>query len=298
MKKSNIDLNAMSTLLAVTKAGGFAVAARQLGVPANQISRQIQRLEGNLGIRLLNRTTRRLSLTSAGKALIEGAEPALLQLDSLWRQAGAQAGEPGGHLRVAAPADFMTVLAPERLAQFIGQYPALSVEILLSDDIADLFSSSIDMAIRAGPIKDENLVARHLGASKLIVVASPQLIATHGVPDCIEQLASYPCLAARSRMGRALWSLTGPEGAVTIQIVARLTINGMGALIDATTAGLGAACVPEKMVLDRLDSGELVQLFPEYYRDGGGIYVVYPSHRHPTAGMRVFVDFLLQAAKD
>ncbi len=106
----------------------------------------------------------------------------------------------------------MTVLSADRLAQFMRQYPAVNLEILLSDDVANLFSGGIDMAIRAGPIIDENLVARHLGGGKLIVVASPEWIGTHGIPDRIEEMASYPCLASRCRAARAVWPLTLLQG--------------------------------------------------------------------------------------
>lgn len=296
MNKSEIDLNGIRVLLAVVNAGGFSAAARRLGVPSNRLSRQVQRLEEALGVRLLQRTTRKLSLTTVGQSLLERAGPALQELESWWRQTGAQAEVPGGHLRVAAPADLMSVLSAQHLARFLDQYPLISLEFVLSDDRVDLFSSGIDVAFRAGPIREENLVARRLISSKLIVVANPRCVETYGFPEEVNALSSYPCLAARSKHGCAIWTLVGPNGDAPIQVHARLTVNGMGALIAAAKMGLGAALVPERLVADDIAAGTLLHLVPEYCHDGGGIYAVYPSRRHPPAALRVFIDFVLSEA--
>lgn len=296
MKKYDIDLNAIKVLVAVVHAGGFSAAARRMGVPPNRLSRQIQGLEGVLGVRLLQRTTRCLSLTAVGLTVVERAEPALLELESLLHQAGAQAEVPSGHIRVAAPVDFMSVFSAQRLAKFLDRYPLVSLEMVLSDDPVDFFSGCIDVAFRAGPIRDENLIARRLAFSKLVVVASPACIQAHGHPEDAAALERYPCLALRGRQGHAMWLLTGPGGDTVVKTKARLTINGMGALVGAATAGLGAALVPEQLVAELLADGTLVHLLPQFFHDGGGIYAVYPSRRHPPAALKVFMDFVLDEA--
>lgn len=293
LKQSNIDLNALQALTTVVEAGGFSAAARLLGVPPNRLSRQIQGLEQGLGVRLLHRTTRRLSLTTIGRTLVDRAEPALHELESLWRLTGSQANVPSGHLRIAAPVDLMTVLSAQRLAKFLALYPLISLEILLSDDPVDLFGSGIDIALRAGPIQDESLIARHLTPSRLVVVASPSCIASHGLPKDAEALSLYPCLALRCRQGRATWPLLGPLGNTLVQIRARLTVNGMGALVAAAKAGLGAALVPEQLAAEPIAKGTLSRLLPELHHDGGGIYAVYPSRRHPTAALSALINFML-----
>lgn len=296
MKKSDVDLNAIQVLLAVVNAGGFSAAARRMGVPPNRLSRQIQGLEEALGVRLLQRTTRRLSLTTVGRTVVERAEPALQELESLWRLAGAQAEVPSGHIRVAAPVDLMSVFSAQRLAKFLDRYPLISLEVILSDDPVDMISGCIDLAFRAGPIRDESLIARRLAFSKLLVVASPACVQAHGLPEDAAALGRYPCVVLRGRQGHAVWQLTGPGGDVAVEVNARLTINGMGALVSAATAGLGAALVPEHLVAARLADGALLRLVPRFFHDGGGIYAVYPSRRHPPAALKVFMDFVLDEA--
>jgi len=173
--------------------------------------------------------------------LLDRAEPALEELESLCLQTGSRAVVPSGHLRIAAPADARIVFSAERLAKFLDLYPAISLEIYLSDDDVDLFSSGIDIAFCVGPIRDENLVARRLVLAKRVVVASPACIKAHGLPKDVEALSHYPCLASRGKEGVAVWPLVGPRGDATIKVTARLTINGMGSLIAAAKAGLGAA---------------------------------------------------------
>lgn len=292
MNESNIDLNALTVLLAVVSAGGFAPAARRLSVPANRLSRQIQRLEDHLGVQLLQRTTRRLSLTSAGRAMLEGTEAALQQIESTWRQVEAGADEPSGHLRVAAPASFLDALTAEHLSTFLSQHPKISLEMILSDDVVDLLASGIDMAFRAGPIRDETLIARRVASTRLIVVASPACVSAHGFPDHPAALASYPCLVARGKDGRGLWPLSGPEGEVPVQVRARLTINGMGALVTAAIAGMGAALVPEILATAAINSQKLLHLVPQYCQPGE-FFAVYPSRRNPPAAVRALLDFVI-----
>lgn len=297
MKQSAVDLNALQVLALVVEAGGFSAAARRLGVPPNRLSRQVQTLEESLGVRVLQRTTRRLSLTSVGRTLVERAVPALQTLDAAWRDAGVQADVPSGHLRVAAPADFMAVLSADRLAHFLDQYPMITLEILLSDEPADLFASAIDLAFRAGPIRDEGLVARRLVLSPLVVVASPACVQAYGLPKDAKALSNYPCVALRGKQGHSMWPLTGPRGNVTVAVTARLTVNGMGALVAAAKTGLGAALVPQHLVAADLGKANLVRLLPNYSYDGGGIYAVYPSRQHPTAALRVLIEFVVQEAE-
>lgn len=294
MKQSDLDLNALQVLAAVVKAGGFSAAARLMAVPPNRLSRQIQTLEDSLGVRVLQRTTRRLGLTTVGRTLLERAEPALQALDSAWRQASVRADVPSGHLRVAAPADIFAVLSAERLAKFLDQNPLVSLEVLLSDEPADLFASGIDLAFRAGPIRDEGLVARRLMPSPLIVVASPACIQAHGMPKDVKALSHYPCLALRGKEGRTVWSLSGPRATVTLAIQARLTVNSMGALVAATLAGIGAALVPKQLVDEHVAAGTLLRLAPKYCHDGGGIYAVYLSRQHAPAALRAFMAFVME----
>jgi DNA-binding transcriptional LysR family regulator len=292
MKQSEVDLNALSTLALVVNSGSFSAAARRLEVPSNRVSRKVQALEKSLGVRLLQRTTRSLNLTSAGHAIMDGISPALNQIEAVWREASAQAEDPRGHLRIAAPADLFSVFSSERLAGFLDKYPKVSVEICLSDDVIDLVDRGFDMAFRVGPIRDGGLVARSLGSSGQIIVASPQFLRKYGAPKDIQALEGLPCLSLRSKAGNASWRLSGPSGQLTLQVRSRLTVNGMGALISAAQAGLGIALVPERLAKPLILNKSLIRILPKFGDKGSGIYAVYPSRKNLPAALRVFLDFV------
>lgn len=296
MKQSIIDLNALKTLVDVVAAGSFAAAARERQVLPNNLSRQVQRLEQELGIRLLQRSTRRLGLTSSGRVLVDGARDTLAQLEDKLQEVSSQGKEPRGHLRVAVPLDFFSLDNGERMARFLGQHPDISLEFLLSDEQVNLIDSGIDLAVRAGVIRDEALVARPLLETRLIVVASPDCVSRHGSPQTPAELAAYPCLASRGRNGRALWQLTRHGRAVEVEVQARLTANGMGALIASAKVGLGAALVPRALVMPSLSNGTLVQIMDRYHGHSPGIFAVYPSRLHQTAAFKAFLAFLVKEA--
>jgi DNA-binding transcriptional LysR family regulator len=221
----------------------------------------------------------------------------MAQLERLWRDASSQAEEPKGHLRVAAPSDLFSLIRVELIADFLRDHPAISLELVLSDDQADLIGSGIDIALRAGTVVDEDLVARQLGTSRLIVVAGPQCLAEHGVPQTPAALSKFPCLASRGKNGRTTWPLLGPNGKAPVEVHTRLTVNGMGALIIAAKGGLGAALVPEELAHDGLASGELVHVMKRYHFDSAGVFAVYPNRKHPTAALRAFLDFIVAHAE-
>lgn len=296
MNQSKVDLNALKMLVDVVAAGSFAAAARERNLPPNNLSRQIQRLERSLGIRLLQRTTRSLGLTSSGRQLVDSAKTTLAQLEQQLQEVSSQANEPRGHLRVAAPSDFFSLGSADGIAEFLERHPGISLEFLLSDEHVDLIDSGIDLAIRAGTIRDGTLVARRLAESRLILVASPACVSRHGSPQTPQALSAYPCLAARGRNGSAVWQLTGPRSTVAVQVQARLTANGMGALVAAAKAGLGAALVPRALVQPSLEDGTLVQLMGRYHGEGPGVFAVYPSRLHPSAALKTLLAFLVEQA--
>jgi LysR family transcriptional regulator AphB len=280
----------------VVEAGSFAAAARERQVPSNKLSREVQRLERDLGIRLLQRTTRRLGLTPSGRQLVEGARPALAELEQQLREVSSHAQEARGHLRVAVPKDFFALASAARIAQFLERHPAISLEFLLSDEQVDLIDNGIDLAVRAGSIRDGTLVARRLAESPVIVVASPECIARHGSPQTPQALGSYPCLAARGRHGRTVWQLAGPRGRVSLEIQARLTADGMGALVAAAKAGLGAALVPRALARSGLGEGSLVHVMTRYQGHSPGVSAVYASRNQPSAALKALIAFLVDEA--
>ncbi|ENX05713.1 LysR family transcriptional regulator [Acinetobacter courvalinii] len=297
MKETEVDLNGILTLLTIIRTGSFSAAARHLGVPVNRLSRQVQRLEEKLGVRLLQRSTRKLSLTTIGRSLLEHAEPALVELESWWQHIQAQADEPSGHLRISTFSDSLSTIFVSYIAQFMERYPSINLELILSDEQIDFFATGIDVAFRAGPIQDENLIARKLLSSRLLVVASPRLLEQYTMPSNISELINYPCLAAHGQDGWATWTLNNGQQLESVRVPVRLAMNGLGALLAATKAGLGIALLPDHLVASELASGTLINLLPSYDYDGGGLYLVYPTRKHPPAALRVFLDFVIDVAE-
>jgi DNA-binding transcriptional LysR family regulator len=228
---------------------------------------------------------------------MNGILPALTQIESVWRDASAQSEEPRGHLRITAPADLFSVFHSENLANFLEAFPKVSVEIWLSDDVVDLVERGFDMAFRVGPIKDGGLVARELGSSRQILVASPGFLRRNGLPKNIKELENMPCLSLRSKAGSSIWKLSGPKGPVILQVHSRLTVNGMGALISAAQAGLGVALVPERLAAPLIASKRLTRIFPKFGDKGGGIFAVYPSRKNLPAALRVFLEYVVSESQ-
>lgn len=278
-----LDLNDISVFVQVVRAGSFAAAGRRLGMPSNTVSRRIQLLEESLGVRLLQRSTRQLNVTVAGRRLFEQCAPGIEDI----RQAGADLSaisqEPGGSLRVAAPADFLDNFSMEWIGEFMHRFPKVQLEFLLNDAHADLIAEGIDLAFRAGQLPDSTLVARKLGESHRGLLASPAYLERYGMPASLEQLAQeHSCLTNSAASQHTLWRLEGPHGVETVRVTPRLCVNTAQGQLRATRAGLGIALLPSTIAAEDLRCGTLVSILPDYVRDVSGFYAVYP-HRRQSA---------------
>src|SRR5450830_1575741 len=292
-----IDLNDVAVFVHVVRAGSFAAAGRRLNIPSNTVSRRLQMLEEQLGVRLLHRSTRQLNLTAAGREFFERCAPGIEDIV----QAGANlidiSNEAVGMLRVAAPADFFDNFSMEWIAEFMQRYPKVQLEFLLSDNTVDLIAEGIDLAFRAGQLPDSSLVARKLTDSHRGLLASPAYLDKHGMPASLEALAQHDCLAAANTAQSALWRLEGPSGVESIRVVPRLCINTAQGLLRATRAGLGIALLPVMVAAEDLRRGSLVSILPQYQRDLSAMYAVYPNRRQLSLAVSALIDFVAEKVK-
>lgn len=285
-----MDLNEVVVFARVVDAKSFTRAGRELGLPKSTVSRKVSELEARLGARLLQRTTRNLSLTDAGRAFYQHASRVVSELD-----AGAAAvleleEAPRGSLRVSAPLNF-GLFAPA-LSAFAARHPAVEVEIVCSDRLVDLVEEQFDVAIRASRLKDSALVARPLGLLRNVIVASPRYVAEHGEPRHPKDLASHACLVFGGGSERGHYRLTrkGREEAVSVR--GHLVANDFDLLHDGAVEGLGIAMLPYPRVQDDYETGRLVRVLPEWCAPSFPIHAVYPSTRHLSPKVRAFIDHL------
>lgn len=290
-----LDLNDVAIFVQVVRCGSFAEAARRLGVPPNTLSRRVQQLEAQLGTRLMQRSTRHLTLTSAGQVFLERCSGAVEGLMDAGEELLAVNQEPSGLVRVAAPADFFDFFAMEWLTEFLVAHPKVRVDFVLSDGRADLIADRIDVAFRGGILEDSGLFARKvLDAGSDGLVASPAYIARRGVPATLQDLADHDCLAFSHPSGKATWRVTGPDGApAEVQVAGRFSGNTAQALRKAALAGLGIALLPSTLTQRDLRAGLLVPMLPGYHRLGHGVHMVYPSRRYLPLAVSAFIELVI-----
>lgn len=291
-----LDLNDIAMFVQVVRHGSFAGAARRLGLPPNTVSRRIQQLEAQLGTRLMQRSTRKLTLTSAGQAFHERCAGAVDGLVEAGQALITGSQQPSGLVRVAATADFFDFFPMEWVADFLAAHPLVRVDFVLSDARADLIAEQIDIAFRGGALPDSGYVGRKLlGARTDGMVASPAYIAARGAPAALQDLADHDCVTSPHPSGRTLWRLAGPGGAEEeVQVTGRFSGNTAQALRKAALAGLGIALLPPTMARLDLEAGRLVPVLPQYQRTGQGLSVLYPSRKHLPLAVSAFIGMVME----
>lgn len=290
------DLNDIAMFVQVVRCGSFAEAARRLGVPPNTVSRRIQQLEAQLGTRLMQRSTRKLTLTSAGEAFHARCAGAVDGLVEAGQALMTGSHEPSGLVRVAATADFFDFFPMEWVADFLAAHPLVRLDFVLSDAKADLIAEQIDVAFRGGALTDSGYVGRPLlGVSSYGLVASPAYIAARGAPGTLQDLANHDCVTSAHASGRTTWRLAGPDGVEEeVQVASRFTGNTAQALRKATQAGLGIALLPPPIARLDVQAGLLVPVLPQYQCTSHGLSVLYPSRRHLPLAVSAFIGLVME----
>jgi len=289
------DLNDMLYFAEVVDKGGFAAAGRALGLPKSKLSRRVAELEARLGVRLLQRTTRKLSLTEAGELYhrhcvamredAEAAEQAIAQVQS----------EPRGTIRLVCPVTLAQSTIGQIVPPFLARYPHVRVEMEVSNRVVDLVQDGVDVALRVRPTLDDSgsLVVKNLGTTQGLLVGSPTQIEREGPVATIEDLSKLSTLAMSAADGRASWNLAGPQGR-DYEFVHRpaYTANDMLTLKVATLQGAGVCVLPDYMCDEELADGRLVLVLPGWGPKPSFVHAVFPSRRGMAPAVRRFLDFL------
>ena len=285
--------NALATFAKVVEQGSFARAADRLSVSTSAVSRQVAELEAHLDVRLLNRTTRRLSLTEAGQAFYERCVQLLADLEETESSVRSTAVEPKGTLRVTCGVTFGERYLAPAIAEFAGLHPQVSFDVDLSDRVVDLVEEGFDLAIRIGPVGNQALVSRRIGSTQFVCCASPAYLARHPAPVTPADLEQHACLGYTYAAVTSAWTFESRDGTRhTPRIVPRHRLNNGRMLAELAAAGLGIVLEPDFIVAPEVRSGRLQRLLTDYQPPRSLIAAVYPSRRHLSAKVRSFVDFL------
>lgn len=283
----------MQTFNAVVETGSFVAAAELLQLSKAAVSRHVVELEKRLGIRLLHRTTRRLSLTPEGQVFYARGKEVLAELDAVEAEVTARRESVSGLLRINAPVTFgITHLAP-LWGLFREQHPQVTLDITLSDRLVDLVEEGYDLAIRIAALETSPLVSRRLATTRMTLCASPEYLRRHGTPRHPSEIGGHEVIAYSYLATKDDWHFNGPEGRVVVSTRPWMRTNNGETCRAAALAHQGVILQPRFVVDAELAAGNLVELLPEYRSTEIGIYAVYPTRKHLSAKVRVLVEFLV-----
>lgn len=287
-----MDIEDLQTFVAVADAGGVSAAARRLGVSKSIVSRRLFRVEAELGVQLLARTTRGAALTEAGVTFRDHAAQTSAEIDAA-RETILPTGELRGRLRVAMPLSFGPTHFAPVLADMARQHPQLHIHTSYSDRFVDLIAEGFDCAIRGAYLQDSNLIAKRVGPIHGKLVASPDYIKAHGSPETLDELVTHQALM----QGTEAWQFMDGDKIVTVQPQGRFKADSATALAAAAAAGLGIAWLPDCITYGYVASGALVPILTRYPVPPGAAYVVRPPGQHPTRKVRVLTEMLTEYFK-
>lgn len=288
------DLQRMAIFARVVEAKGFSEAARRLGISKSVISKQVTQLEKSVGARLLNRTTRAMSLTEAGAVFYEYCARIVEELEEAKQAVGQLQSGPRGLLRVSAPVAFGTMHVAPALADFLALHPDVQVDMEIKDRFVDLADERFDVAIRITREPGPNLVARRLATVNRKICATPAYFKRHGIPRTPRDLERHNCLTYTYFNPQDPWRLRGPEGDISVAASGNLRLNDDEALSEAVMKGLGIALLPTFIVGKELQARRLKAVLSEYVPPERHIYAVYLPTRHVSPKLRAFIDFVAE----
>ena len=275
----------------VMESGSFTAAADKLGLSKQFVSRKLMELEQRLGVRLLNRSTRRLDVTPLGQRYYEAALRLLSEVEQVEQAISGQTDEPRGTIRLSAPLSFAVAHLGSLLPVFLQRYPGVSVEVDLSDRSVDLLGEGYDLALRIGVLEDSTLIARRIATIERAYCASPAYLAQRGTPTRPEDLRNHDCLPyGHSR--QVQWRFGGAGKPLTLEVAGRMRANNGDLLRDAAIAGMGITYLPTFILGDALRDGRLIKVLEEFETEPLALSAVYPQHRQSSRPVQALVEFL------
>ena len=288
---------AMEAFIRVVEHGGFTAAAQEMRISRAMVSRHVQDLEAHLGARLLNRTTRKVSLTEAGQVYHERSTQLLAELAATEGAVGELHARPRGQLRVTAPVVFGALHLADAVADYMAAFPDVSIELTLNDRVVDVVEEGYDLAIRIGRLEDSSLIARRLAPCRIVVCASPEYLARRGTPRVPADLGGHDCVRYMYGEGGEVWHFEGPteaaSGKVAVRVNGQLRTNNGDAMRVAAVRGRAVVALPSFIVSADLASGALVPVLRDWGVGEMTVAAVYPPGRNPSAKLRSFIDFLV-----
>jgi DNA-binding transcriptional LysR family regulator len=288
-------LATMEAFVKVAETKSFSEAARRLRSSKSLVSRQISALEAELGVRLLQRTTRSLTLTEEGRSYHAEVTRILADIEVANAAVTQSKVAPRGRLRVSAPMSFGILHLAPILPRFLARFPEVELDLSLNDRYVDLIDEGFDLSIRVGRLAESSLVARRLAPFRMILCASPDYLSRHGTPKAPEELKQHQCLCYSTNSLTPEWRLQKPDGSPwPVQIAGHLHANNGDVLRVAAIEGAGIAYLPSFIVGADLQAATLVSLMPDFVPQDAAIYAVYPNSRHLSPKVRAFIDFTLE----
>ena len=288
------EIAAIPVFVAVVENGGFSAAARSLGVSKSAVSKRINQLENHLGVLLLHRTTRKLSLTEAGERYYEHAAQALSAAKKAEDAVTELQGEPQGKLKISSPMSFGRLHVAPFIPKFMQRYPKLQIDLVMDDRNIDLVADGIDVAIRSGDMPDSTLIARKLAPLRQVLCASPAYIERHGMPIIPAELSERNCILFSYSGDANEWTLSRDDKSEAVMVSGSYRVNNSEAILEALLEGVGIGRLPTFVAGPELKAGNLVRILESYHIPDHIFYAVFPERQYLPAKVRAFLDFAVE----
>lgn len=285
-------LLSMKVFRRVAETGNFSEVAREMNLSQPTVSKHIAALEIHLDVKLLSRSTRQMSLTDTGKQYYDRCVYILDELSETESTIRDQQSQPVGVLRINAPVTYGERCIVPALWEFLAKYPELKIDMIMDDHYVDLVKDGVDMAIRVGPMTDSCLIARKIGDSPRVTVASPDYIEKYGVPDNLSDLKNHDCIVYTLLTTYDEWHFSGPDGKQIVRVSGRFSVNNPGAIRQAVLAGQGIAVTPTWLMNDCIESGKVEVILKDYIPTPLDVHAVYPERRFVPTKVKVFINYL------
>lgn len=291
-----MDLNEIAVFIKVVQTESFTKAASDLDMPKSTVSHKVSMLEKRLGVTLIQRTTRKLNITPAGKAYYAKCLAGMEEITSAEMELASIHGEPQGLLRITAPIDIGSNVLPPIVSSYMAAFPKVRVEVILTDRRVDLLSENVDLAIRAGELQDSSMIGKKIGSTYFVPVASPKYIKKHGAPSHPRELLKHNCLQF-TPIGIDHWKLVGPKGSLNVALPGKTIINHLEMIKTICLMGDGIAYLPTSLVFSEVKAGKLIRILPEWRSAYTPVHFIYPAQRYVTPKLSSFIDHAYSALK-